>query len=64
MKGFQANGLWPLDITVFSDADFATSPFTDINPSNRGQSSEIIGEMTKLSSTKSSVKSSLCHVYV
>ena len=34
MKGFQASGLWPLDINVFTDSDFTASSFTDISPSN------------------------------
>ena len=49
MKGFQASGLWPLDINVFTDSDFTASSFTDVGPSNNLQSSESIDGMTKLS---------------
>ncbi|XP_065676062.1 uncharacterized protein LOC136092227 [Hydra vulgaris] len=64
MKGFQASGLWPLDINVFTDSDFTASSFTDVGPSNNLQSSESIDGMTKLSTDKSSEKKLKCHVSV
>lgn len=29
--GFQHSGIWPLDINVFDDSDFAPSSITDAN---------------------------------
>jgi hypothetical protein len=63
IKGFQASGLWPLDITVFNDSDFKASSFTDISPSNSLQPIENMEKMTKLP-IKSSETNLKCHISV